>query len=491
MAVAPPRTLVVMTANDLPSDAQGLLPRRRALPTGRVVAGSIAAALSLPALTFGITHARQHIALPSVLLLYLLLIVGVGSIGGVVPALVSALAASLLVNWFFTPPFHTLTIQHAQNAFALLVFVVVAVVISTLVSKAARRRNESARARWESEALARAAATLVGRDDPVPELMASLCETFGLEAIALLRRGASGWRVEAHAGTPCPLTPDDGTSRLDLSVTSCLVAVGPPLTPDDCRVLRTFAAPIAAALESRRLHVEAAAAQRLAEANELRTAILAAVSHDLRTPLSSIKASVTSLLQAEVEWSPDTTREFLETIDSEADRLNKIVGNLLDMSRLQTGGVNLSIREIGLDEVVAVALSSLGARARGQRIVVDVAESLPPVLADPALLERAIANLVDNALIHAHGDQPIRLEGVGSRDRVHLRIIDRGPGIPAPERERAFRAFQRLGDRPKGLGVGLGLAVARGFVEAMGAALLLDDTPGGGLTVDVDLKAAA
>jgi two-component system sensor histidine kinase KdpD len=222
----------------------------------------------------------------------------------------------------------------------------------------------------------------------------------------------------------------------------------------------------------------------------LRTALLAAVSHDLRTPLSSIKASATSMLSHEVTWSPEAVRGFCETINTETDRLNTLVGNLLDMSRLQTGALHLAVRPVGLEEVTFSALASLSRDA--SQVVVDVPETLPRVAADPALLERAIANLVDNALAWTGAGQSVRIEAGQCGARIDLRVTDRGPGIPVNQREAVFQPFQRLGDSRNTSpdGVGLGLAVARGFVEAMGGELVLEDTPGGGLTTVVSLNIA-
>jgi two-component system sensor histidine kinase KdpD len=206
----------------------------------------------------------------------------------------------------------------------------------------------------------------------------------------------------------------------------------------------------------------------------------------LRTPLASIKASVTSLLQRDVAWSADATREFLETINEESDRLNALVGNLLDMSRLQTGAVQLVMRDVGLEEVVPRALAGLPDRP--VPVVLDLPETLPRVKADAGLLERAVANLVDNARAWSAPDQTVRVEAGAVQNRVDLRIIDHGPGIPVDQRERVFQPFQRLGDNPSnGTGVGLGLAVARGFVEAMGGDLTVEDTPGGGATMVLSL----
>ena len=254
-------------------------------------------------------------------------------------------------------------------------------------------------------------------------------------------------------------------------------------------MLGAFAAQFAVALESQRLQAEAAAAETLMQGNELRTALLAAVSHDLRTPLASIKASARASCSDDVSFTDEQARALLDTIDVEADRLNDLVGNLLDMSRIQTGALVVKRQAVGLDEVIGGALDGLP--DRGHVIQLDVSETLPVVDADPVLLERAIANIVDNALQFAPPGEPVRVEAGAIAGRVDLRVVDTGPGIPLDAREDVFRPFQRLGDSPNGTGVGLGLAVARGFVEAMGGDLTAEDTPGGGTTMVLSLPEAA
>jgi two-component system sensor histidine kinase KdpD len=266
---------------------------------------------------------------------------------------------------------------------------------------------------------------------------------------------------------------------------------GSELAADDRRLLSAFVAQLRLAREQGQLLAQAASAEQLSETNELRTALLAAVSHDLRTPLASIKAAATSLLSDEVTWSPEVVTSFCETINDEADRLNTLVGNLLDMSRLQTGVLHLDLRPVGLDEVVFAALASLSRDATP--VSVDVPETLPRVTADPALLERAVANLVDNALTWSPPGASLRVEAGQCGNRVDFRVVDRGPGIPQGQRDAVFLPFQRLGDGGGASkdGVGLGLAVAKGFVEAMGGELTLEDTPGGGLTSVISLLTAS
>jgi two-component system sensor histidine kinase KdpD len=331
--------------------------------------------------------------------------------------------------------------------------------------------------------------TLVSDDDPLPTLVAQLRAAFAAESVAVLREGAEGWSVEASAGEPVLTDPEGATFTVPIGPLEVLAVSGAALTDEDLEVLRAFAAQVQVAVERRRLRADVEAATVLAEGNELRTALLAAVSHDLRTPLASIKASVTSLLQRDVAWTPAATLEFLETIDEETDRLNSLVGNLLDMSRLQTGVMQLVMRDVGLEEVVPRALDGLADRPVA--VVLDLPETLPRVSADAPLLERAVANIVDNARSWSPEGQCVRVEAGSVGDRVHLRVIDHGPGIPMDQRELIFQPFQRLGDNPRnGTGVGLGLAVARGFIDAMNGELTVEDTPGGGLTMVLSLPAA-
>jgi two-component system sensor histidine kinase KdpD len=269
---------------------------------------------------------------------------------------------------------------------------------------------------------------------------------------------------------------------LPLTESELLALKGPGLTAEDREILAAFAAQLATALESDRLHAEAAQADSLAKVDQLRSALLAAVSHDLRTPLASIKAASTSLLSDHLQFDPDESRVLLQTIDDETDRLNALVENLLDMSRLQTGAMEILRHYTEVDQIVASAITTVGARAAG--VTVNIEHPLPRICTDPLLLERALANLIDNGLIHG-GGAGLRIEAGLVAGRVDIRVIDRGPGIRPEDRERIFRPFHRRGDPDQLGGAGLGLAVARGFVQAVGGDLDVDDTPGGGATMVV------
>jgi two-component system sensor histidine kinase KdpD len=456
----------------------------------RQVLASIVAIITLPLLTLLLTHQRDGVSLGSDLLLYLLVVVVVAAIGGAWVAMGTAVAAFLLVNWYLTPPIHTFTISEGQNVLALIVFLVVAGVVSVLVTVAARRSLEAARARSEATTLVQLAGAVLAEDDPLPEIMRQVLTTFGLRTVTVLRPAprVGEWQVVVHAGEPGVTNPEEATATLDLPGGDVFAYAGPNLTVDDRRVLHAFIAQLSVALASRELRAEASAAATLAEADRFRTALLRAVSHDLRTPLASIKASATTLLADDLHLDDDTVRQLHETIDEEVDRLNELVTNLLAMSRLQAGALQLTLTEVALDEIVGRALVSLGEKAAG--IIVDVPDTLPHIKADPALLERAIANVVDNALAHTQPEQPVRITAGVVGDRLLLRVVDCGPGIAPAERDLVFQPFQRLDDTTPG-GVGLGLAVARGFTEALGGELRVDDTPGGGTTMVFSFKACA
>ena len=463
-----------------------VVPRTRrpaALPRRRVAIGFALAVLAPPLLTVLLAQLRDHMGLPSVLLLFLLLAAAVAAVGGLWPALTAAVSGFLLVNWYFTPPLYTLTIGEGENILALAVFLTVAAIVSGFVSLAARRAVEGARARAEAEALSRLAGSA-----PAAAVLDGLRRVLALDGAAVLHRHDDGWRIEVASGDRVPESPDASAQTVELDDEHVLAIAGGPIHSDDQRVLDAFARELAASVHLGELEAEAEAAGAVSAANELRAAILSAVSHDLRTPISAIKASVTSLLQQDIDWTPDARQEFLETIDEETDRLNALVGNLLDMSRLQAGALEVNAMPVGLDEVLPAALHSVG--VPDGSVSLDVHDTLPRVLADRGLLERALANIIANAVRYSPPGTPPRVNAGVVDGIVDVRVVDRGPGIPAAYRDRLFKPFQRLGDSGQSEGVGLGLAVAKGFLEAMGGEIEADDTPGGGLTIVARLRAA-
>jgi two-component system sensor histidine kinase KdpD len=461
--------------------------RRSPLPPRRRALGWLASVAGVSFLTVLLGNLRDTVALPTVLVLFLALVVTTAAIGGSRPAFLAAVGGFLAANWFFTPPFHRLSVAEAEHALALAVFLGVAALVSHFVDAAAHRSLEVSRARSEAQTLATLAAT-TSEDDPLPSLLGHLRDAFGLASAAVLARREGNWSVEATSGEGAPTCPDDATLVEPLPPDGVLAVVGNGLAAEDRPLLKAFAAELASARERRRLRAEANRAHQLADANELRSALLQAVSHDLRTPLASIKASVSSLCQDDIDWTAEESQEFLGTIAEETDRLITIITNLLDMSRIQAGALQPVLQPIGLEEVVPAALAGLGPRSHV--VDVDLDETLPPVRGDAALLERAVANVIGNAVAFTPSGQRVRVEAGAFADRLDLRVVDRGVGIPRSDRERVFEPFQRLGDRHRGGGVGLGLAVTRGFVNAMGGTVEIDDTPGGGTTVVITLPVA-
>jgi len=320
---------------------------------------------------------------------------------------------------------------------------------------------------------------------PYTTLFRSARETFGLTSVTLLERvdDAADWTTPAHVGE------DSSEPVTDLPVGEHLmVRVAGTVREQDRRLLTAFAAQAAVVREHAELSDAAARAAVVSEADRTRSALLAAVSHDLRSPLASAKASVTSLRSDRVEWSEEARDELLENADESLDRLTRLIENLLDMSRLEAGALGVSLAPVALDEVVPLVLDALG--PDGARVTVDVSETLPEANADAVLLERVLVNLLGNALRYSPRGRSPLIAASCHAGSVEIRVVDRGPGVPEEQRDRMFAPFQRLGDRDSTAGVGLGLALSQGLTTAMGGTLTADDTPGGGLTMTVTLPLA-
>jgi two-component system, OmpR family, sensor histidine kinase KdpD len=468
----------------LPAMTGGLTPKRR-------LQGAALAAVALPLLTLVLTTARGNLNLTSDLLGYLLAVVGVALVGGAYPGIVGAIVASLLLNYYFTPPIHRFTVSARDNVIALAAFVVVAVAVSSIVDLAARRTTQAARAQAESRVLATVAGSVLRGENALRALLERLQEALSLASVTLLERDPDDgerWRAIEVVGQLASQQPADGDAQAPAGEGHALVVRGHALQASDQRLLTVFGVQAGIVLAQRELSQAAAAAKPIAEADRLRTALLAAVSHDLRSPLASATAAVDSLSTTDVVWAAEERDELLATARESLERLTRLVENLLDMSRLQADALSVFNTPTRLDEVIPLALDALGPEA--ERVVVDIPDSLPEVLADPALLERVIANVTANAIRFSPPDEPPRLRASAHSDWVELRVIDLGPGIPEADRDRVFTPFQRLGDTDNTTGTGLGLALSRGLTEAMGGRLIPEDTPGGGLTMVVQLQRA-
>jgi two-component system sensor histidine kinase KdpD len=470
-----------------------------ALSRRRRLAGFAVTLLGLPLLTGVLFLLREEVALSSNVLLFLGMVITAALVGGLWPALLAAVAGFLLLNFFFTQPYHTLNINAREDIVAVVVFLVVAVAVSTVVDLAARRTREAAQASADASTLAAVAGNVLRGDRPLTALLDRLRETFALDSVTLLerihdmRRGANrtadpgAWRIAANVGErPCA-TPAEGDATVPVDDGLALALRGRSLPAADRRIVEAFAAQAALALRQERLAEQAAKARPLEEADRMRTALLAAVSHDLRTPLASAMAAVASLRSRDVAFTDADRDELLATAEESHQRLLQLINNLLDMSRLQTGALGVAATAVWVDEAVPAALAELG--DAGRTIAVSIPDDLPPVQADPGLLQRVLVNVIGNALRHSPPDRQPMITASEHAAQVEIRIIDYGPGVPDDRRDQIFLPFQRFGDRDNTTGVGLGLALSRGLVEAMGGTITPETTPGGGLTMVVNLPA--
>lgn len=458
----------------LPAPSAGLSPRRRA-------AGFAVAVVGLPVLTAVLDSSRGSLALGSVLLLYLLAVVVVAVVGGIWPAVVAAVAAVLAANWFLVPPYHTLAVENRDAVVELVVFGLVAVVVAVAVELAARDRGRAERAGREAELLGEVAGRPAEQLSPA-EVLEQVRVTFGMGAAELVRTANGGApSVLASVGRPAA---DDDEVRVPASSELELVLHGPALFAEDRTVLERLAAAAARAWETQHL---VRLTDRLTEADRVRSALLASVGHDLRTPLAGLKAAVSSLRADDVEFSPDERADLLATVEESTDRLTALIADVLDATRIQVGAVSARLVPVAVDEVVALALLDVPAGAAEM----DVPDDLPLVRVDPVLLERVVANLVDNAVKHSPGGRRVEVAARGGAGAVELQVVDHGGGVPPELWEAMFAPFQRLDDHDAAAGAGLGLAIVRGFAAAMDVPVTPSQTPGGGLTMTLRLPLAA
>jgi K+-sensing histidine kinase KdpD len=459
----------------LPPSAGGLSRHRR-------MVGLAACLVGLPALTGLLFSVRDRVALDNVLLAYLLAVVLIAVIGGMIASLLAALTSFLLANWFLTPPYYTFEVEGQDRLIELVVFVIVAALVSVTVDIGARNRVRAERNQMEARLLSRLTSGEEG-EGSVQGILEQVRILFGMGSVTLTQGGSARQplaSVGLPASGPAALAMPAGP---DLTLT----AYGPELFAEDRRLLRTLAAAAGRAWEQQQLGEQAEHARRLAETDRVRSALLAAVGHDLRTPLAGIKAAVSTLRQTDLTWTPADQDELLGSIEESTDRLTVVISNLLAMSRIQAGAVSVHLAPVQLDETVAAALLSLGDGYE----VVDVPENLPPVLADAGLLERVVANLIGNARRFSPPGRPAIITATAAGPSVAvLKVSDHGPGVPVERWEDMFQPFQTLGDRDPSPGLGMGLAIARGLTTPMGVELIPSHTQGGGLTMTLRMPVA-
>jgi two-component system sensor histidine kinase KdpD len=472
------------------------VPRRLALGGPRGTLGYVVAVGGTVLATVPLLAFRAELSKTTVVLAYLLVVTGAAAAGGLGPGIAAAGLGFLAFDLLFLRPYHHVIVDDPQDYLSLGVYLLVAAVISLLVASTERRRAQAERRERETRMLFELSTSLVAHgslEDTLRGVVRTVRSLFDLAgcAIVLPSGDGDGFRLAAVDGE----VPGDHDERVPMgsggqAVGALVVVAGGPgssgFGEPERRVLATFANQAALAVERGQQEEQRNRALALQETDRLRTALLNSVSHDLRTPLASIKASASSLLDREVRWSDAERDEFLTTINTEVDRLTRLVHNLLDMSRIEAGALDPRLVESSLAEVVGPVVRRARAASR-QRVEVDVPDELAPVLVDPVRLDQVLTNLLDNARGYAPGS-PVQVAARQDGDHIELRVVDHGPGIPVPERERVFDQFYRLkggGRRPEG--TGMGLAICRGIVQAHGGALRVETTPGGGATFVLSL----
>ncbi len=440
-----------------------------------------------PLLTWGLEATRTETSLVGDVLTYQLLVVVVALVGGFWPSLFTAVLSGLSLDYFFIEPVRTVSVAESRHAVALALYVANGVLVSAVVDLAARRSRTAQRARAESELMLTVAGGVLRGQDALATLIDRAREAFGL-AGARLRAGDEVLAASGTVGAGATTVPVDEHAVLDLDPGTASDRHGAGLDGAGNRLLGVVVAQVGAALEHQRLSRTADAVEPLRETDRVRSALLSAVSHDLRRPLTAATTAVSSLRSRDVDWSPADREELLATADESLGTLTALVTDLLDVSRVQAGVLGVSCRPTDVDEVVLPALDELGLGPADVHL--DLDPDLPAVQADPALLRRVLVNVLANAVRASPPGVPVSVRTSAFADRVELRVVDHGPGVPAERRQDLFVPFQRLGDTDNATGLGLGLALSRGFTEGMGGTLTPEDTPGGGLTMVVALPQA-
>lgn len=449
-------------------------------------------ALVLPAgMTFLLTP-FDDLNLATHALARLCTVIVVAFVGGLWPAVLAAVLDALFLNYFVTHPVGTLTVNDPQDVFVLLVYLGVGIAVALVVGLSARRSRAAALSSAEAATLSQLARTSLAGDQSSEEFLDQLREQFQLDGVSVFESAGDGsWGLRASSGKDAPRVPEDA-DVIDRPRPGLAVGFKQPgPAGPERRLLSAYEAHLAALLEREKLTLHLRDSIKLIEGNRIKTSILRAVSHDLRTPLAGIELALTALRRQRSKTSAQQQEEMLDVVQSSTDRLKGLVGNLLDMSRISSDSVQVLHEPVTWLDVIPEALAGVPDRA----VRVEIAPNLPPVDADRGLLERALANIVENAVKYAPGTDIVLQATAGGSVQVgpdgrpfgEIRVVDHGGGVPAGRVVAMFQPFQRLDDADAEAGIGLGLAVAKGFVEAMGGQLVAEETPGGGLTMAIRL----
>lgn len=454
-----------------------------------VAAVSAGVATSLAAVPGGISTA-------SAALVYVLAVTGATAFAGLRAGLATSILSFLPLNFFFTEPTGTFSVAKTEDLVALAAFLIVSVIVGTLLSAAVAQRARAERREREAVLMQRLGARLLSGEPPQDVLASfarAVTDLFGIVRCEIRTdvtdEPVVSERPTAAAGVP-EVMPMEAAGRKVGEIVLVHDAEADGLSDDERNVVRTFASQMALALEGMRLASEASKARLDAETNSLRAALFSSVTHDLRTPLASITASVTSLLDEGARFTTGDRRELLETIRHEAERLNRLVGNLLDLSRIRAGAVtpNATLGEI--DDVIEGVVGRLQAVLASHRIRLMLRGDLPEISMDVVQIDQVLTNLIENAVKFSPAGSAVTISTARWHDTAEVRVVDHGPGIPSEERERVFEAFVR-GEQGSATGSGLGLSISRAIVESHGGRIWIEGTPGGGTTVVFRLPVAA
>jgi len=455
-----------------------VLPRIGGALTWRRRAWGMALALVAgPLLTMLLLALNGDDSITAEALSYQLLVVVVALVGGLWPALFAAVLAGLSLDFFFVEPVRTVTVDKPAHVIALLLFVVIAALVSYVVDQAARRTRAAERSAAESELLATVAGSVLRGEGALEALVSRTREAFSLDAVQLI----IGDEVVAVDGD----VPESSGTAIEVAAGARLQIFGRAIEGSERRLLGVITAQLESALEHSALQATAQQVAPLAEADRVRSALLSAVSHDLRRPLAAATAAISGLRATDVSLAEADRAELLATADESLATLTALVTSLLDVSRLEAGALAITVLPTDAEDVILGALDELALGP--QEVTLDLDPSLPAVLADRDLLARVVVNLLDNARRFSPPGVAVRISTSAFADRAEIRVIDRGPGVDSERRDAIFVPFQRLGDTDNLTGLGLGLALARGFAEGMGGSLEAEGTPGGGLTMVVSI----
>ena len=457
-----------------------------ALSVRRRILGFVVALTGGPLLTWLLVALRSPESITSDVLAYQLLVVVVALVGGLWPAVFAAVMSGVTLDFFFVAPLYTVTVSDPLHAWALILYVVIALLVSVIVDRAARGTRSARRAAAEAELLAAVAGSVLRGDGSIPALVARAREAFGMSGARLV---ASDGTVIAADGEP---VRDDRHLRVDVGREAVLELHGSEseqLDGSERRLLDVVVAQLAAALEQADLQRAASSASVLAETDRVRSALLSAASHDLRRPLAAAVAALGGLRAAGPALDDADRDELLATADESLGTLTSLVTDLLDVSRIEAGALAVALRPVDTADAVLAAVDELGLGPAVVELALD--EAIEPVLADPVLLQRVLVNVLANAHRHSPAGTPVRISTSSLGGRAQVRVIDHGPGIPPERHGDVFAPFQRLGDTDNTTGLGLGLALSKGFTEGMRGQLVPEQTPGGGLTMVIELPLAS